>query len=149
MKLIGSSVAAMTLQKKIEVGNWLVLAVCLCLGFVFLSTPCALGILAGGCISIANFYWLSRDLAGLLQRISDNTQSNRPKRFVLLRFYSRLIVTAVVLFLVITKLPVSILGLLVGLSVVIISIIGTVIIDNVKIPLRRFKERYASPVTFR
>jgi len=149
MELIGNQVAAMTLQKKIELGNWLVLAVCLSIGFIFLSTTFAFGILVGGLISIANFYWLSKDLASLLQRISDNTQSNRPKRFVLLRFYGRLAVTAVVLFLVITELPVSILGLLVGLSVVIIGIVSTVIIDNVKIPLRRFRERYASPVTFR
>jgi len=149
MKLIENHVAAMTLQKKIEVANWLVLAVCLCLGYVFLSTAFAFGILVGGLVSIGNFYWLLRDLAGLLQQISDNTQSNRPKRFVLLRFYGRLAITAVVLFLVITKLPVSVLGLLVGLSVVIISIVLTVIIDNVKIPLRRFRERYASPVTFR
>lgn len=149
MELIGNQVVTMTLQKKIEVGNWLVLGACTSLGFIFVSTKFAFGILVGGLISIVNFYWLSKDLSGLLQRISDNTQSNRPKRFVLIRFYGRLAVTAVILFLVVTKLPISILGLLVGLSVVIISIVLTVIIDNVKIPLRRFRERYASPVTFR
>lgn len=139
----------MTLQKKIELANWVILGVCAILSLIFVSSNFALGVLVGGLISVLNFYWLSKDLAGLFQRLSDNTQPNKPKRYVLLRFYGRLVVTAIVLFVVITQLPLSIIGLFVGLSVVIISLIFTIVIDNVKIPLRRFRERNASPVTFR
>ena len=135
------------LQKKIELVNWVVLGICLVLGFVFLSYDFALGILVGGLISIANFHWLSRDLARLFQQFSDTV---KPKQYVLVRYFMRFIVTGVVLFFVITQMPVSVIGLILGLSIVVVSVILTVLIDNVKKnPLRRFREKDASLVIFR
>jgi len=135
------------LQKKIELANWIVLGVCFVSSFVFLSYNFALGILLGGLISIANFCWLSKDLANLFQRFYDTA---KPKQYILVRYFMRFIVTGVVLFFVITQMPVSVIGLVLGLSIVVVSVILTVLIENVKKnPIRRFREKNASLVIFR
>jgi multisubunit Na+/H+ antiporter MnhE subunit len=127
------------LQRKIEIGNGVVLGVILALSLLFLSGRFALGVLIGGLISIVNFYWLSRDLRGTLLR-----HAERAKPFMVVKYYIRLIVTGVVLYVVITKAPVDIFGLVLGLSVVVINVIIMVIGANVKNPLRRFRKNNAS-----
>lgn len=127
------------LQRNIEIGNWVALGVILALSLLFLSGRFALGVFAGGLVSIVNFYWLSRDLKGALVRHAD-----RAKPFMMVKYYIRFIVTGVVLFVVITKAPVDIFGLVLGLSVVVINVILMVIGANVKNPLRRFKKKNAS-----
>ncbi len=127
------------LQRKIEIGNGVVLGVILALSLLFLSGRFALGVLIGGLISIVNFYWLSRDLRGTLLR-----HAERAKPFMVVKYYIRLIVTGVVLYVVITKAPVDIFGLVLGLSVVVINVVITVIGANVKNPLRRFRKNNAS-----
>jgi hypothetical protein len=117
------------------------------LSFVFVSEGFALGILFGGLISIANFYWLSRDLVNLFQRLSDTAQ---PRRFVMTRYFLRLFVTGLVLFFIVTQVPVSIIGLILGLSIVVIGVVLTVVTENVKNSLRRrLKGKNASLVIFR
>jgi len=116
------------LQKKIEIVNWVLLAVATALSLVFFSYKFALGILAGGLISIVNFYWLAKDLKALFERFSGTGKS---KQFILVRYFFRLVVTAVVLFLVITKVSVHVIGLVLGLSTVIVSSIFTVVFENI------------------
>jgi len=131
-------------QRNIEIGNWVLLGILLILSFLFLSGRFTLGVLLGGLISIANFYWLSRDLRGSFMKHAD-----RAKPFMMVKYYIRFIVTGIVLFVVITKTPADILGLLIGLSLVVINIIVTVISANVKNPLRRFRKKNASFFIFR
>jgi len=83
-----------------------------------------LGILIGGIISIVNLYWLGRDL-----RVIFSNLSGRAKSAMMIRYYIRMAVTAVVLFVVITELPVDIIGLLAGLSLVVINIAVTAILE--------------------
>lgn len=135
------------LQRKIETVNWVILGISVILSFVFVSEGFALGILFGGLISIANFYWLSRDLVNLFQRLSDTAQ---PRRFVMTRYFLRLFVTGLVLFFIVTQVPVSIIGLILGLSIVVIGVVLTVVTENVKNSLRRrLKGKNASLVIFR
>jgi len=142
-------IAKTALQKKIECVNWVVLGAVTVVSFIFFPARYTLGILCGGLISILNYYWLAKDVAALLQRFSGSNGPNKPKRFILLRYCGRLVVTGGVLFIVITRIPVSVIGLFLGLSVVVVSFVLTVVIENVKNPLRRFKEKDASFVTFR
>jgi hypothetical protein len=135
------------LQKKIETVNWVILGISVILSFIFVSEAFALGVLFGGLISIANFYWLSRDLVNLFQRLSDTAQ---PRRFVMTRYFLRLFVTGLVLFFIVTQVPVSVIGLILGLSIVVIGVVLTVVTENVKNSLRRrFKGKNASLVIFR
>ena len=127
------------LQRNIEIGNWVALGVILTLSLLFLSGRFSLGVLLGGLVSIVNFYWLSRDLKGALIRHAD-----RAKPFMMVKYYIRFIVTGVVLFVVITRAPVDIFGLILGLSVVVINVIIMVIGANLKNPLRRFRKKNAS-----
>jgi len=127
------------LQRKIEMGNWVALGMILALSLLFLSGGFALGVLLGGLVSIANFYWLSRDLKGALLR-----HAEKAKPFMMIKYYIRFIVTGVVLFVVITMTPADIFGLVLGLSVVVINVIVTVVGANVKNPLRRFRKNNAS-----
>ncbi|MCD6153105.1 MAG: ATP synthase subunit I [Syntrophobacterales bacterium] len=138
-----------TLQKKIELVNWGILGVFFILSFIFLSYNFAFGVLLGGLISIINFYWLSRNLVKLFRRLSDKSKPGNLKRYLLFWYYIRLAVTGLVLYFVITQVPVSVIGLVFGLSIVIIGIVLTVIVENIKKkPLRRFEEKNASPVIF-
>lgn len=110
------------LQKKIENVNWIVLAV-LFIPAIFLSHyKFALGILLGGFISIINFYWMERGLRGLFTDSSKNVKGP-----ILVRYYIRLALTAVVLYFLIAYDTVNVIGLLIGLSVVVINIIITLI----------------------
>lgn len=49
------------------------------------------------------------------------------------KYYIRLAVTAIVLFFIITRMHVDVIGLIVGLSVVVISIIFTTVLELLKI----------------
>ena len=115
------------IQKKIEVGNWLVLAAAVIFSSLFLPYEYVLGVLAGGLVSIANFYWLARDLKVAFERFA-----HRARPFIVMKFYARLLVTGVVLYFVIARLHVSVIGLVIGLSLVMLNIVITVIAMNVK-----------------
>jgi len=52
---------------------------------------------------------------------------------VVFKYYIRLAVTAIVLFFIITRMHVDVIGLIVGLSVVVISIIFTTVLELLKI----------------
>ena len=132
------------MQRNIEIGNWVVLAVFSTVSFLFMSGGFAIGVLLGGLISVVNFRWLSRDL-----RIVFLKHADRAKPFIIVKYYIRLIFMGIVLFFVIARMPVDVLGLLLGLSVVVISIILMVIGANFKNPLRRFRKNNASLFIFR
>ena len=134
------------LQKKIETGNLLVLGIFLLISAIFLPCRFTIGILVGGIISIANFYWLAKDLKKLFRQFSEGVTEKRAKYYILMRFYLRFMITGVVLYFVITRMPVSVIGLVVGLSIVVISIVLTIVIENLINSIRRVKKKDASPV---
>ncbi|HRT62666.1 MAG TPA: ATP synthase subunit I [Syntrophales bacterium] len=112
------------LLRKLELRNWFLLGAMLLLSFPFAGRNFLLGLLIGGLISIANFYWMGRDLRAAFRKLSDHL-----KIFVVFKFYVRLAVTAVVLYLVITKTPANIFGLLIGLSIVIVNIVFSTVME--------------------
>lgn len=111
-------------QKRIETTNWIILTVLFISSLIFAPWKFALGILLGGFISIINFYWLGRNLQNGFKNLGDKGNVRGP---VMVKYYIRLAITAVALYFLITGDTVNVAGLLVGLSVVVISIIITVI----------------------
>ncbi len=87
-------------------------------GWVLFSQQFALGVLAGGCIAIANFFWIRN----VLQRILGQ-QPAKATMYAQLRFIARLSITGLVLYFIITSGSFSLAGLFVGLSVIVINII--------------------------
>ena len=134
------------LQKKIEWGHWVILGMSVLVSAVFMSYPFTLGLLVGGIVSIANFYWLAKDLKNLFRQFSEGVAEKRAKYYILMKFYLRFSVTGIVLYVVITRMPVSVIGLVVGLSIVVISIVLTIVIENIISSIRRVKKKDASPV---
>jgi len=78
-----------------------------------------LGALAGGCIAIANFFWIRN----VLQRILGQLPA-RPAAYAQIRFIGRLSITGLILYFIITSGLFSLAGLFVGLSVIVINIIA-------------------------
>jgi hypothetical protein len=115
------------LLRKLELRNWFLLGAMLLLSFPFAGQNFLLGLLIGGLISIGNFYWMGRDLRAAFQKLSDHL-----KVFVVFKFYVRLAITAVLLYLVITKTPANIFGLLIGLSIVIVNIVFSTVMEYQK-----------------
>ncbi len=112
------------LQRKIELRNLVILGFMLLVSLLVMPWRFTLGILLGGIISIVNLYWLGRDL-----RVIFSNLSGKAKSAMMIRYYIRMAVTAVLLFFVITELPVDVIGLLVGLSLVVINIVFTAILE--------------------
>ncbi|MEN6321507.1 MAG: ATP synthase subunit I [Syntrophaceae bacterium] len=110
------------LQKKLEITNWIIMGILLVLSFIFMPYRFTLGMLLGGFISIVNFHWLDRDLRSVFRRLSE-----RASTLVMFKYIIRFTVTAVVLYLIITSDIVDIVGLLIGLSTVIITMVFTAV----------------------
>jgi hypothetical protein len=110
------------LQKRIEIANWIILAALVIPSFIFAPFKFALGVLIGGFISILNFHWLGQSLRGIFKNPGGNVKGP-----VMIKYYIRLAITAVVLYFLISGNTVHVIGLLVGLSVVVINIIVTII----------------------
>ena len=114
-------------QRKLEIGNWIILGISLVVSSIFMPHIFTLGVLLGGLISIINFYWLYRSLRKAFHQVSDSTKSA-----VVFKFYIRLAVTAIVLFFIITRTPADVIGLIIGLSIVIINIIFMTVLELLK-----------------
>jgi hypothetical protein len=112
------------LQSKIESHNWIFLGVAAALSYIFGSLNFTLGVLAGGIISIANFYGMSRSLRKGFSNVSARTKS-----FLMIRYYMRFVLTGVVIYFLLTRTEISIFGLLIGLSIVVINIVVSTIYD--------------------
>lgn len=111
------------LQSRLEITNWIVLAGMIIMSLILFPRGFTFGIILGSLISIINFHWLYRDLRQVFSNLSGNV-----KRRIMFKYYIRLTVTAVVLYLIITREVVDVVGLVLGLSVVIINIALTTLI---------------------
>jgi len=110
------------LQQGLEIVNWVILGVFLLGSTFLLSSKFTLGVLIGGLISIVNYHWLYRDVRKVFQHLNDRAKSR-----IMFRYYIRFGVTAIALFFIVSSQSVDIIGLLVGLSTVIINIVLTAV----------------------
>ena len=106
------------LQKRLEWTNWILLVALVALSLFLGSRRFTLGILFGGLISIINFYWLYRNLLSVFSK-----HLNRARMALMLRYYLRLTITAVVLYWIISRDMVDVIGLVTGLSIVVLNIV--------------------------
>lgn len=114
-------------QQRLEWINWIMLGVFVLISLFIFSFRFSLGVLLGGLISIVNFHWLGRDLKKVFQSLNDNSKTR-----IMFKYYIRFAITAVVLYFIVSGNIVDIIGLLIGLSVVLINIVTTTIITLTK-----------------
>ena len=112
----------MDIQKRIlrfiTYANWIFFAAALLVGVLAFQLDFALGILAGGLIVTVNFHLLARTLKKSLtppHLVSHNV--------IIAKYYVRFIASGVIIFFLISGHYVDPLGLFVGLSVVVASIV--------------------------
>jgi len=106
--------------------NWLVLAALAMTGWLTVSGFFVTGILVGGVIANISFFLLRRDLIVVM---SGPLKAAKFSFFV--KYYTRFAVLAVILFLIIKNQFVDAVGLLIGLSTVVLSI-GATVLGQVK-----------------
>ncbi len=105
-------------QRHIEIISVLIWA-SLCIScYVFISRHFALSVLIGGVICMINFQWLYRHAKAAVTLSASSGKSFMTRRYIL-----RLGIMAAVLYGLVAILKVNIVGLLLGLSVVIMAIV--------------------------
>jgi hypothetical protein len=103
----------------LTVGSWLLLALLAVAGLIFGSLRFATGIAVGGILAILNYCWLRT----ILERVLAQRPAH-PGRFVQVRYVLRLALLALVIYWLITHGGIDIVGLLIGLSVIVIAIMA-------------------------
>lgn len=104
-------------QKRIEiisVGIWVVLCAS---GFILLGERFAFGVLIGGVLCLINFQWLYRHAKAAISLTTSKGKAFMAKRYIL-----RLASMGAILYALIAFAKVDVIGLLLGLSVVILGI---------------------------
>ena len=114
------------LQKKIEITNWFVLGTLLLVSVIFASVNFTLGLVAGGLVSVLNFYGLCRGLQSAFGKWeTDNSLAKAP---LILKYLLRMAAIGFVLYVLLAKTSADIFGIVLGLSTVVIAIILTIIL---------------------
>lgn len=106
------------LLKFIVWSNWILLAMAGVIGYMTASQGFTLGIIAGGLIVTINFHLLYRTL----KRSLKPPHLKSPKT-VIVKYYIRFVISGLIIILLITQQVVNPLGLFIGLSVVVASIL--------------------------
>jgi hypothetical protein len=98
--------------------NWVLFTLTSLVGLLVAPWPFALGIVCGGLLVTVNFHLLHRTLRTALR--PPHLSSHQ---VVLAKYYVRFAISAVILFILISQRMVNPLGLFIGLSVVVASIL--------------------------
>jgi hypothetical protein len=121
--------------RRIQLWNWILLVLLAGGSLAWFGTSVAKGVLVGGLLANSSFWLLRRDLSRLL---AGELAAVKVRFF--LKYYARLTLLAVLLFILIKYDLLNIPGLLAGLSVVFLSIAGVAVSAAIK----TFKIREAS-----
>ena len=109
------------LQNILQKTNWLVLLVLSSFGYFIMSPFWTAGVLFGGLIAVANFSLLQHTV----RRAFSPEGIHQGARFSIVgKYYLRLVALGVILYVLITRGWIDPVGLVVGLSTVMVSIIG-------------------------
>jgi len=100
-------------------GSFLLLAALVLISGFVMPYRVTLGIMAGGIIAVGNFLWLRSVLVRIFTLLPNNAVSFNFSRYIL-----RLTVSAFLLYLLITSGKFAIVGLLIGLSTIVVIIVA-------------------------
>lgn len=98
--------------------NWLLLGAAAIIGFFGFSAKVGLGIVSGGLIVSINFHLLSKTLQKALA-----PPAIASIKSVLFKYYIRFMITALIIYILMTTHKVDPIGLIAGLSIVVASMI--------------------------
>lgn len=107
--------------------NWIILGILIALSGLFRDLDLTLGVLSGGLIAVCGYQWLHRSLVKALSSAGTPAIKGFQRSYVF-----RLAALAVMLLLLIAVVKVDPIGLVIGLSVVVINIMWTTIKRAIK-----------------
>lgn len=110
--------------KLVTRSNWILLVLSSVAGLLFISPKFALGVFLGGLIVTVNFHLLARTLRKAL-----TPPHLTSHHVVIAKYYVRFLISGVLIFLIIASHIVNPLGLFVGLSVVVFSIMLATLVE--------------------
>ncbi|MBN2419286.1 MAG: ATP synthase subunit I [Deltaproteobacteria bacterium] len=105
---------------KLSTQNFIILSMLGSVSFFVMDSRFTLGIILGGIISIGNFYILQETIARLFSTEPDL----RNKKKIMIKFYFRLVILSIIIYIVITIGFVDLVGFAIGLSIILLSIFG-------------------------
>ena len=115
--------------QKMQIVSWLVLSVMSVGSAVFMSLAFGLSVLVGGIISISSFFVSNMDIMKLVESVTSisspedrKAKAQQEQKGYLLKFWLRIVIIGVVLFVLIKWQLVNIFGLILGLSTVVVAI---------------------------
>jgi len=111
--------------------NWILLLLAGGIGFTLTSPAFAKGMVLGGLIVTINFHLLSRTLHRSL-----TPPYLASPNVILAKYYIRFIISGVIIFFLITQHVVNPLGLIVGLSVVVASMMLAALLEMTKLRVK-------------
>jgi len=97
--------------------NWLLLIVMTAAGGLFISPYFAKGLFIGGLLANISFFLLKKDITKAL-----SGPLNAAKGLILVKYYIRLTALGIILFFLVKYKSIHFIGLLIGLSTVVLSI---------------------------
>lgn len=98
--------------------NWLLLGAATIIGFFGFSAKVGIGIVSGGLLVSINFHLLSKTL-----KKAFTPPATASVKGVLFKYYIRFLITAIIIYILMTTHSVDPMGLIAGLSIVVASII--------------------------
>ncbi len=134
--------------RRLKIANWLVLAVLVVAGFIWQGQEFALGILVGGLVVVINFHILHQALKGMLERAatgSPEEAKGRAKAFFAARQLLRFFALLFVIYLLVGQGWVNVIGLVVGLSTVVLTLILAAIIEVIKLKNKEANPSHGTP----
>ncbi len=124
--------AGVELLRMIQQFNLLMVAVFTAGSWYIIDWTLAQSVLIGGLLASGSFYLLKRDIEQLIDRVaSAGDQAKGVKKMekvrFFLKFYARLTVLGLLLFVLTTKISINMIGLVIGLSTVMLSVVIVVL----------------------
>ncbi len=108
------------ISKYLHAQSWVILLILGSLSFFFMSPDFTLGIFLGGLIIIANFNVLQATIRSAFT--PEGTMINK-KSSIVAKYYLRLAILGLIIYILVTNEWVDVVGLLIGLSIVVINIL--------------------------
>ena len=121
------------LLRTVQTVSWVFLAILVSGSwYIMQDWTFARSVLIGGVLVNGSFFLLKKDIEQLIGRVSAATERRKAVKRVeklrfFLKFYARLIVLGLILYLLATRIRINMIGLVVGLSTVMLCVIAVVL----------------------
>ncbi|MDI6852554.1 MAG: ATP synthase subunit I [Deltaproteobacteria bacterium] len=128
--------------RHLKAASWLILAILVGVGYVWQGGEFALGVLAGGLVAVINFHLLHQALRVLVERAQALPEgaAGQAKAFFAVRQILRFFALLFIIYLLVSSGWVNILGLVLGLSTVVLTLILAAVNEIIKL-----KKKEANP----